>query len=379
MQMSANARMRRLWLNIHLWLGIGLCLLLVPIGLSGSLLVWHDHLDALVNPARYAVTRGEALPPSVLVASASSALGAGYQPVAVRLPESPGWPATVLARQPRGEQAAGRPRVLTVYLDPPTGRALDVAEFRNSLIGFLHRFHENLTIPEYSGRAVVGWAGVAMLILSLSGIYLWWPRNGGFLRGLRWRRGPTISLNLHHALGFWIALPLAVVSATGIYLGFPQPGRELLSSVAPMTPQQRGAFNAPPMRQTNLNFDSALAAALGAEADAMPAAIFVPTQATRAWRVQLRVAGTAGITTVMVDDQSGAARKLTPLSGDRVASWIRWIHDGSNTGPVWQVLVFVTGLVPAAFAVTGVMIWLRKRRSRMPRATRGLPQLDAAE
>ena len=55
-----NARLRRLWLNVHFWIGLGLALLLLPISLSGALLVWHDHLDALINPARYAVTQGEA-------------------------------------------------------------------------------------------------------------------------------------------------------------------------------------------------------------------------------------------------------------------------------------------------------------------------------
>ena len=34
-----------------------------------------------------------------------------------------------MAREPRGE-GGGRPRLLTVYLDPPTGRVLDVMEFR---------------------------------------------------------------------------------------------------------------------------------------------------------------------------------------------------------------------------------------------------------
>ena len=132
-----------------------------PISLSGAALVWHDHLDALVNPGRYAVTAGEPLRPSATACErAAAALGRGFQPVVVRMPESAGWPATVTAREPRRGEGGGRPRFLTVYLDPPTGRVLDVDEFRNSLIGFLHRFHENLTIPEYSGRAIVGWSGV---------------------------------------------------------------------------------------------------------------------------------------------------------------------------------------------------------------------------
>ena len=355
----ANSRLRRLWLNIHLWIALGFAVLLVPISLSGALLVWHDNLDALINPGRYAVTQGQALPPSALLTKAAEAAGRDFRPVVLRFPESAGLPATVNAREDRKE--GGRPTIMTVYLDPASGRVLDVSEFRYTLIGFLHRFHENLTIPEYNGRDIVGWVGVAMLILSLSGIYLWWPRGGNFLRGFRWRRGPTLSLNLHHLFGFWIAIPLAVVSFTGIYLGFPQQGRQWLSSVAPMTAQQRGGFNAPLLRQTNLNADSALAAALKAEPGARAAAIFLPTQQAQAWRVQLRSKDAAGVTTVTVDDRSGGASKIDPLSGDRAAQWIRWIHEGSNAGPVWQVLVFLCGVLPTVFMVTGVLIWLRSR------------------
>lgn len=364
MPADLNARLRRVWLNIHLWIGLGLALLLVPIGLSGSFLVWHDHFDAVINPARYAVTGGSAVAPSALLASAGGVLESGFQPIVLRLPEGAGWPATVMAREQRGPQATGRPRLQTVYLDPPTGRVLDVVDTRSTLVNFLHRFHENLTIPEYSGRAIVGWVGVAMLILSLSGIYLWWPRSAGFRRGLRWRRGPALSFNLHHLIGFWIALPLAVVSATGIYLGFPQQARELLSSVAPMTQQRAGGFNAQLLRPTRLGIDEALAAAVAAEPTLRPAAVFMPLQPTQSWRVQLRSPDSEGVFTVLVDDRSSAASKVPPLSGDLIARWIRVIHEGGGLGPVWQVLVFVCGLVPTLFAVTGLMIWLRSRRSR---------------
>jgi uncharacterized iron-regulated membrane protein len=257
---------------------------------------------------------------------------------------------------------------------------LATAEFRYSLIGFLHRFHENLTIPEYSGRAVVGWAGVGMLIMSLSGIYLWWPRNAGFLRGLRWRRGPAMSFNLHHLFGFWIAIPLAVVSATGIYLGFPQQARELLSSVAPVTPQQRGGFNAPLLASPRLDVDRALEIAAGSTAGLRAAAAFLPRQQDQAWRIQLRDPNNEALTTVMVDDRSGTPTKVVLQSGDTIAQWIRWIHEGSHSGVLWQVLVFLCGVLPTGFAITGTMIWLRRRRARpASRSIASVPQLDAAE
>ena len=53
-----------------------------------------------------------------------------------------------------------------------------------------------------------------------------------------------------------------------------------------------------------------------------------------------------------------------PLSGDRAAAWIRWIHEGSHSGPVWAVVVTLTGIFPTIFAVTGIIMWLRKRSDR---------------
>jgi uncharacterized iron-regulated membrane protein len=176
------AKLRRLWLNVHLWIALSLVALLVPISISGGLLVWHDEIDSVVNPKRYAVSGSQtSLQPSDYLGKAEAAVAddpTKPRATALRYPE-PGWPLRVVMRaQPR--EAGAQPRLVTAYLDPPTGKVLDVVDFRASLFGFLHVFHENLTIPEYSGRQIVGWAGVGMLILSLTGIWLWWPRGAIF-------------------------------------------------------------------------------------------------------------------------------------------------------------------------------------------------------
>jgi hypothetical protein len=43
---------------------------------------------------------------------------------------------------------------------------------------------------------------------------------------------------------------------------------------------------------------------------------------------------------------------------------MRRIHDGNDMGFVWQLFVFVTGLLPAIMATTGLIMWLRKRSRR---------------
>jgi uncharacterized iron-regulated membrane protein len=404
--MMRRARLRQLWWSVHRWIGIGLLALLVPISVSGALLVYHDELDALLNPKRWTVSGSElALSPSQYMARAAAA-APNEVVTGIRFPESPTHPVVVLARQQVDPASGQRPRLISIYLDPPTGAVLDKVDFRNSLVGFLHIFHENLTIPQYSGRQIVGWVGVGMLILSLTGIWLWWPRRGSLIAALRWRRAPRTSSNLHHVLGFWISIPLAIVSLTGIYLSFPQTARSLMSSIAPMQPPPQRMFAAPILEKPNLAADDALRLAQAAEPGGRPASLFLPTAQGRpkgegpkgegreggkraasprpsaAWRVQLRNAG-HDLVTVTVDDQGGAARRLPdPLAGNRAAQWIRWIHDGSRGGPVWQFVVFLTGVFPVVLAVTGLLMWWRGRRARRRLANGQLTpqeQLVAAE
>ena len=293
----------------------------------------------------------------------------------------------------------GPPRIVNVYLDPPTGRVLEVVDFRSSLFGWLHRFHENLTIPEYSGRAIVGWVGVGMLIMSLTGIWLWWPRNGAFLPGLRWGRAPYTTsqpasspwfLDLDSAGGGVVdrrlsRLPAECALGDGI-------GRADESADAAAQFRRR-RFATRGLRRT-----ARCRPRRRSQAGARPAVIFLPTaggssgQRGRArgeatnpgegagpfWRVQLTTPGN-DLITLTVNDRTGAvARMPDPLAGDRAAQWIRRIHEGSRGGPVWQVIVFLTGVFPAIFAVTGIVMWWRGRRSRKAVAiTQG--KLQAAE
>jgi len=388
MAKSRTARLRRLWLNVHLWLGIGFIVLLVPISVSGGLLVLHDEIDTLLNPQRYAVTGSDvAQPASAYLARAAEAVAkepGNLVPTGVRYPEEPGWPVRVVTRPQ--QRTEGPPRFVTVFLDPPTAAVLDVMEFRSSFIGFLHIFHENLMIPQYSGRQIVGWGGVAMLILSLTGIWLWWPRNGRFLIGLRWTRSPRFTFNLHNMLGFWISIPLAAVSLTGIYLSFPQTARSMMMSITIMNPQGPRGFAGDVAQRTNLTADRALEIARQIEPAAKPVVVFMPMvanargpQAGPAWRVQMARGDTEAVT-VMVDDRSGVAtRAPSAQTGDRAASWIRWIHEGSHTGPVWKFLVLLTGVFPPIFAVTGVIMWLRRRANRKALDAKRGVQLSPAE
>lgn len=166
MKPPARPDLRAFWLQVHLWLGLTAGVVGALMGVSGSILVYDHEIDHLLNPRRYEISGAEiALPFAGYVERAARALEGRARPIGIRLADREDGPVMVFARSGSGP-------FQRVYLDPPTGRVLDAASGRDYL-GWLHSFHESLTLREYNGREIVGVIGIALLASALSGLYLW--------------------------------------------------------------------------------------------------------------------------------------------------------------------------------------------------------------
>ena len=73
MAKSTKKQLRAMWLQVHKWIGLGLAVLIIPISVTGSALVWHDWLDAQLEPQRHQVIGEAALAPSAYAAAATAA------------------------------------------------------------------------------------------------------------------------------------------------------------------------------------------------------------------------------------------------------------------------------------------------------------------
>ncbi|MFZ5684244.1 PepSY-associated TM helix domain-containing protein [Phenylobacterium sp.] len=374
MTQTPMARLRRLWLDVHLWIGVGLMVLLIPLSVTGSVLVWHDQVDRLLYAERYAVSGPDAaLPVEAYARAAETAFAGRAMLTQVRLPQERGDPVVAVGRM---MGPGGRPRTLNAWIDPPTARVLATGETAKGFTQIMHRAHGTLFIPEV-GRKVVGWLGWAMFVSCATGLWLWWPRNGAFLKALRWRRGPSTMFNLHHMLGFWICLPLAVLSLTGVYISFPQTSRALFGIEQPAPrpggPAGPGGRFAPPIEAPNLTLAQAVAAARAEAPGAPVISVSTPTKGKEpAWRVQVKAPGAKEPRTVQVVDATGRVKAArggpggSPEGGpDPLSRWMRKIHDGAGMGIVWQTIIFVGGIAPAVLGVTGVVMWLRRRARRI--------------
>jgi uncharacterized iron-regulated membrane protein len=357
---SRRSRLRRFWFQVHKWIGLALAVLIVPLSLTGSALVWHDWLDESLNPER-AATAAASLPPSAYAAAAGRHSRPGERLSNLAFPSGRGPVVATLARsaQPPG----GRPVRTLLYLDPASARLLDRAASDRGAVRLLHNLHGSLLLPGV-GRQIVGWIGVAMLLSSLTGLWLWWPLGGRFTRGLRWRRRARTADNLHHQAGFWIALPLAALSFTGAWISFPAFFAAVSGEPAgPSMAERMRRASAPPATASRLSPDSALAAARPLASGSL-AAIAWPSGPEAKWKVTFARRG-GGAAEVMVDDRSAAATPPRAPLPETTARLMRRIHDGTGMGALWQAVIFIAGLIPTLLAVTGILMWLHVRRGRL--------------
>ena len=375
-------RLRKIWFQVHKWIGLLLAALIIPISLSGAALVWHDGLDALVNPHRYAVSPGErVLPPSAYVVAARRALGGEALIASIRYPEHRGSPVVVTAVEPAGDAGRGPPPRTSVWLDPGTARVLDRGPANAGLVRFLHVLHGSLQLPG-TGRQIVGWVGVFMFLSCLTGLWLWWPVTGSLRRGFRWKRQNATSANLHHQMGFWILLPLAILSFTGAWISFPGPFSRFEANPPPTTTAAPAgpAWPAPalPLVDPRVTADSALAAARPFAAGPLVSLTW-PTGQTHTWKAVFARPG--GQTEVEIAYATGDVKPPPPPRPETRARLMRRLHDGTGMGWVWQTVIFLGGLVPAALAVTGIIMWLRSRgwRAKLRRKRLGRPVPQPAE
>ena len=335
-----KVQLRNAWFQVHKWIGLLLAVILIPLSATGSMLVWDAPLDRLLEPSHYAASGPAALPASSYVETARHALPNGSAIVSVRIGEGP---VMVTATPPTPSKMRGPPLRLAAWVDPATGKLIDSGMTMAPLRRWAHIFHGSLQIPG-AGRAVVGWLGVAMLLSSLTGIWLWWPLTGSVTRGFRWKRQSALDANLHHLVGFWIALPLGLLSLTGVIIAWPQMiGRTTNSMTRPVQK---------PLGATHLTIDQTVAAA-GTEGKVT---VTWPTDRQPGWTI---AAGRGR--TIRVDDATGAASAVRDVQRDRARPLYRRLHDGTGMGLVFQLVIFLGGLAPALLGVTGIIMWLRTR------------------
>jgi len=369
------SKVRHALFTVHMWVGLILGVLLAALGLSGSLLVYDEQVADMLDKRPLAVTAGTPLPLSMIQTIArdtAAEQGAGGQ-MQIILPQAARQPITVrmgglspMGNVPQARGAARREGAreggggLQLFIDPVSGEILGSRKAAlPGLLIFAHQLHGNFLMSRETGRPLVGWLGVAMCLLGLSGLVLWWPRRGQWKYAFKVRRTATglrFHRELHAATGIWIFLVFMAVSFSGVVIAWPQTlgmntaGARQMPMVEPQTGKRLGATEA-------------VIAATSVVPDLKPRSITIPARPTQPIMVNYLSNGAINAS-VLIDPYSGKVLEKRDNS-ERFLAWMRPVHDGS-LGPIWGFLVFLSGLAPTLFVVTGLVMWAKKRQRRVP-------------
>ncbi|HYK81021.1 MAG TPA: PepSY-associated TM helix domain-containing protein [Micropepsaceae bacterium] len=371
---------RNVLVQVHLWVALILCVPMIVIGVSGSALLLQREILAASIPS--ADVSGERRPIPDIVAAAKASAPAGMVANRVELPLKVGAASSVRFRPPR-EGAAS----IDIYVDPVSLKILGSSEVveRGPVLAFLIGIHAFLAMPPPIGLPFVGWMGVVMTLMGLTGLVLWWPSKGQWRRSFLVRRGArglAFHFDLHRAAGIWGLLVFLAVTTSGIYLTFPQtigpfvrahlPGEETTTEPQPGYVLAKGRIGP----------EEAIALARSAVPSARVTGLELPTT-EKSFVVDLEprdLGPTQPRVLVVLDADSGAVTYIDDPRNysfrEKLLNWQHLLHFGVGFGWPWAILVFLSGLLPSLLAVTGITVWWKKRQARSGRARAGAEAVE---
>lgn len=115
----------------------------------------------------------------------------------------------------------------SVFIHPTKGDILKTENHLTGFFAFVLDGHIHLWLPEAIGTQIVKWSTVLFLLLVISGIYLWWPRNKknkkqrfkfDWKASTKWKRK---NFDLHSVVGFYICIFALIFIITGLIMAFP--------------------------------------------------------------------------------------------------------------------------------------------------------------
>jgi uncharacterized iron-regulated membrane protein len=291
------------------------------------------------------------------------------------------------------------------FVNPYTGDVLGTGSARaRAFYRSVTTWHRYLNVEgdrRPTARAITGACNAAFLVLAVTGIFIWWPKQWSvrhlapitlFRRGLR---GKARDFNWHNTIGFWSAPVLIVLTATGMVISYTWASNLLYTLTGSPRPAAAARGGGP---------GGATRDAEGRDTPAVPLATLVahaerqlPTWRTMTVRLPARPGGTVAFTMSDREHWNSFARSTLTFdgasdigpgdevsrakvvrwepyaassAGQKLRGWMRFAHTGELGGLTGEAVAGLASLGGAFLVYTGIALALRRlaawRRRRVP-------------
>lgn len=364
--------------RLHLWLGLISGIFVVFLGITGCILAFEREIEDATQAYRFTEQQNKPLlPPTQLKAIADGALPNKH---AHSVNYQPGRSAQVVYYHDAPAY------YYIVFIDHYTGKVLKVKNMDEDFFRIVIMGHYYLWLPPAIGQPILTTATMLFVFLLLSGLILWWPKSKAARKQRftvklksKWRR---LNYDLHNVLGFYITIIALFIGLTGMIMGFQWFAKTVYwtssgGKTMPMFEETYSNTTGKVKLSTNAAAADHLWAKFINEDPNFKGSIDVhvpedekgaieiaknPNPGTY-WKADYRYFDQHTLKEIEVKHMFGKFENASVA--DKIMRMNYDIHIGAIAGIPGKIIAFIASLIAASLPVTGVIIWLgRKKKSR---------------
>ncbi|MEH2241507.1 PepSY-associated TM helix domain-containing protein [Nostoc sp.] len=360
-------KLRDIVFYLHQYIGLFVGLVLVIVGLTGSLLVFEQDFDHLMITQQYGIITPQQVqlsPEFVLnTIEAKYAAQGDMHLFRIYLPDTSSSPYVGQLSSPDEERTE-------VFINPYTGAIMGERITYKTLIGMLLKLHYSLMAGD-TGTMFVGITAFLMCMLTITGLILW-PGWRKLIAGFKIKldaHPKRVNFDIHKVAGIIAVVFLFFTGFTGFCWSFSFP--EPIIYAVTFTPKPSEPVSKPIPGKSTLGLTEQLKIAHAALPGAVTKSIYFPDKPEDALQIRMKLPQENveyGNSNVYLDQYSGKVLRvdnaLKMRLGDRVLNSFVPLHYGTFGGLPTRILYVFVGLAPLILFITGSVMWWYRYRAK---------------
>ena len=373
---AVAAKSKPFWLRrfndwFHLWIGIAAGIPVIIISLTGCILVFEREIGEITRRSWWHVevpAHSEQLPPSVIRSKV--------------LEQMPDMKIRRLWYYGEGKPVRISPdnSDSLIFANPYTGKII-LSEDHENIFEFINDGHRYLWFPREIGKQIVGWSTAIFLILTITGVVLWWPKKWNLREmkqafTIKWTaKFKRVNYDLHNVLGFYSLSLALIMSLTGLIMSFRFVNQSMQKMLGgkerskEVTVIQPGPNEVPATMEGKVDLVWKMVTTEMGEFEKDQISIHFPKEdGTSIYACTDMYKGTWRELYFDVNTLALLSTSHAKIDDDTAANWMRRsnlsLHVGSFGGLFTKWLFFFASLICGTLPVIGFYIWWGKWRKQ---------------
>ncbi|MEH2259711.1 PepSY-associated TM helix domain-containing protein [Nostoc sp.] len=375
-----SKKIRDLAFTLHRYLGLVVGLVLIIVGLTGSLLVFEQDFDHFMITQQYGQITPQQVqlsPESVMnTIEAKYAVRGDLHLFRIYLPDTPSSPYL-------GQLSSTNDQRTEVFVNPYTGKIIGERISNKTLIGVMLNLHYSLMAGQ-TGTMFVGITAFLMCILIITGLVLW-PGWRKLIAGFKIKldaHPKRANFDIHKVAGIITVVFLFFTSFTGFCWNFYDLTEPIIYAVT-FSSKPSEPVSKPIPGKSTLKLTQQLKIANTALPNAVIKSIYFPSQPENALQIRMKLpqeSSDYGNSNVYLDQYTGKVLRVDnalKLSlGDRVLNSFVLLHYGTFWGLPSRILYVFVGLAPLILFITGFVMWRYRYQAKIRKSDRSIELSD---